>query len=379
MLNKKGFFRYFLLIFFAVLTGYTFLIRASFYNDEGEGVRPGVRIISEKLAGDYALFRLLEQGVSPREAYQPENISSFLHKTLHIKGDFFSYASAVKSFLVVPSLQNPYLIFSEVWFFWGLFLFGAALYTFLPLKMALLLMFALPAPFLCFATGGWGLLMAAGIILALTLPEGYPKAAGFFGALCLIEPLSFFAVLAVFLIRRQKKTALVCSAVAGILLFFSLQRYGITAFTEAFKAAFAHLKNYPADMMSLTSLLYRSGLPLFFALTVQMAVAGIIIYFSYALLLKSSCPQAVQDAYLCAALCLISPFASLGDYGLLYAGAAFLIRDMDARGALKGDHAFLLLAFSSIYLELFCVSLTGASIHFWLAVGLLLISYRRSY
>ncbi len=381
MQTEKKFLQYFFLVFFAVLTGYSFLIRASFYDEEGMPrlKKNGFEIVGENLAGDYALFRLLEQKVSAPEAYQSEKISSFLHKIVHVNGRFYSFASPMKAFVSVPFLQLSYNDFVETWGFWGILLFGTALYTLLPLKKTVPLMFAFPAAFLSFSTGGWGVFIAAAVILALTLTEDYPKWAGFFAALCIVEPVAFIFIAAVFLCRRQKKAAVFCIGMGLSLLILSWIRYQPAAFKAALSGAWTLLSETPCRFASFASALSCNGMSLTGALIWQILLLFAVVYFGVQLFLRPSCPQAVQDAYLCAAICLASPFTSLGDYGLLYAGIAFLLRDSEGRGFLKGDYFFLLIAFASVYLEPFFFVVTGGSIQIFLSIALLWISYRRSY
>lgn len=381
MQTEKKFFQYFFLVFFALLTGYSFLVRVSFYDEEGMSrvQRNDLEIIGENLAGDYALFRLLEQKVPAQEAYQSEKISSFLRKTVHVNERFHSFASPMKSFVFVPFLQLSYNDFFGTWIFLGILFFGMALYTLLPLKETLPLMFAFPAAFLSFATGGWGVFAAAAVILALTLTEDYPKWAGFFAALCIVEPIVFIIIAAVFLCRRQKKAAVFCIGMGTALVLLSWIRYQPAAFKEALSRAWTVLSETPCRFVSFASVLSCNGMSLTGALILQALLVVAVVYAGVRLFLKHSCPQAVQDAYLCAAICLASPFTSLGDYGLLYAGIAFLLRDSEARGFLKGDYGFLLIAFASIYLEPFFFVATGGSIQIFLSIVLLWISYRRSY
>ncbi len=377
---EKKLYQYLFLVFFAFLTGYTFLIRASFYDEDGfpRQNQGAFRVIGENLAGDYAFFRLLERKTDPSKAVQPDEISAFLKKTTQIDGRFHSFASPMKAFLSVPFLPLPYDAFRETWTFWGLVLFGFALYSLFPLKKTLLLMFAFPAAFLSFATGEWGVLVASGVILALTLTEDYPKAAAFFAALCVIEPVAFVAILAVFIARRHTKTALYGSVSGLLIVWLAWMRYGTEAFKQAFLSAWNVLSAQPCLLASFSSTLVCNGVALSVALTAQFFLVTAIIFAGVKLFRKASCPQAVQDAYVCAALCLISPFSGLGDYGMLYAGIAFLLRDMDVRGFLKGETSFLFVAFFSIYLEKFWMGLTGSSIQMWLAVALLMIACRRS-
>lgn len=107
--TEKKVFQYVFLILFAAMTGYTFLLRAAFYNEEGLPRQPGIlRVMGENLAGDYALFRLLENKTPPQEAYQSEKISDFLYKTAHVNDHFVSFASPMKSFVFVPWLSAAY-------------------------------------------------------------------------------------------------------------------------------------------------------------------------------------------------------------------------------------------------------------------------------
>lgn len=381
MNSERKIAEYVFLICFAFLTGYALLVRSSFYEEDGvpRMQKEQLRIVGENLAGDYGAARLLEQRLPPAEAYKSEKISFFLSKTSNTEKPFYSFICPVKVFLFVPFLQLPYTGFFEVWQFWGLFWLGAALYTFLPLKKALLMMFALPAYFVAFSTGGWGAFAAAAVIFALTLSDDYPKTAGFAGALCLAEPICFIFVLGSFVVRRQKKSALICSAIGAALLLLTAGRYGLSSLKEAFLSAWNALKVSPCALSSLTSALSCSGMPLALALVLHGAVIAGVVFYCVRLFRKTACPQAVQDAFLCAGACLASPFTVLGDYGLLYAGIAFYYRDCSIRGMLKGDFPFLLIAFSSIYADAFFSVAAGASLHLVLALALTGMAYRRSY
>lgn len=381
MNSEKKIGEYVFLAFFAFLTGYALLLGSSFYEEDGMPCiqKESLRIVGENLAGDYGAGRLLEQKIPPADAYNSEKISEFLENTLNTDKPFYSFISPVKTFLIVPFLQLPYIGFFEKWQFWGLFLFGAALYTFLPLKKTLLMMFACPAYFLAFSTGGWGVFAAAAVIFALTLSDDYPKTAGAVGALCLAEPVCFICVLGSFVVRRQKKAAAVC-LFSGILLFLmAWMRYGGRAYSTAFATVWDLFKAYPASFSSFSSSLMVGGFPLWPALLSHCAMMAAVIYWGVRLFRKSSCPQAVQDAYLCAAICLFSPFTVPGDYGILYAGTAFFFRDCYVRGMSKQDFLFLLAAFSSPYLENVFTDLAGASLQLVLALLLTRMAYRRSY
>ena len=200
----------------------------------------------------------------------------------------------------------------------------------------------------------------------------------FFAALCMVEPIAFILVTAAFFFRRQRKAAWTAVCLGGAFIGAGLARYGLEAFGGALKAAWSVLSETPCLLTSFSSALMCSGVPLVLAMILQAALSFWIVYSGVRLFFKPFCPQTVQDAYLCASLCLISPFTSLGDYGLLYAGIAFLFRDQKARGFLKGDFPFLLAAFLSIYLEGFWMRFSGTSFQLFLAVALLLISCRRS-
>ncbi len=378
---EKKLFQYLFLILFAAMTGYTFLLRATFYNEEGFPYEKGsvLRIMGENLAGDYALFRLLENKTPPKEAYQSRNISDFLYKTAHVDSHFSSFASPMKSFVFVPWLSVAYDVFCETWICWGIFLFGVALYSMFALPKALLLMFALPAAFLSFTTGGWGVYAAAGTILALVLADDYPKWSGFMTALCIVEPLVFMLILLAFILRKQKKAAFYGIGGGAVILMFSVMRYGSDAFKTAWLSAVKTLTDRPCSFSSLYGILSCEGFPAIFALIFQVLIGIAVLYGAVKLLLNPSCPQAVQDAYLCAAGCLISPFFYLSDFGLMYAGVAFLLKDSDQRGFLKGDGLFFMAAFCSIYMESIFSEYTIAPFQLFLAFWLLFVSYRRRY
>lgn len=378
---EKKLFQYLFLILFAAMTAYTFLLRATFYNEEGFPHVKGsvLRIMGENLAGDYALFRLLENKTPPEEAYQSKNISDFLYKTAHVDGHFSSFASPMKSFVFVPWLSVAYDVFCETWIFWGIFLFGVALYSMFALPKALLLMFALPAAFLSFATGGWGVYAAAGTMLALVLADDYPKLSGFLAALCLVEPLVFLLIALALILRQQRKAAFYSLGFGTLLIVCSVMRYGADAFKSAWLSAVKILADRPCSFSSLYGILSCEGASPFFAIAIQSLIGIVVLCGAVKLLLKPSCPQAVQDAYLCAAGCLISPFFCLADFGLLYAGVAFLLKDSEQRGYLKGDGLFFIAAFCSVYVETLLSEYTAAPFQFFLAVWLLFVSYRRRY
>lgn len=379
--TDKKIFQYLFLIFFAAMTGYTFLLRTAFYNEEGFPRAQGssFRIIGENLAGDYAVFRLLEKKTPPEQAYQKENISDFLYKTAHVDNRFISFASPMKSFLSVPWLSMDYNSFCETWIFWGLVLFGLSLYTLFPITKTLLLMFALPVAFLSFTTGGWGVYAAAGVIFALSLADRHPKWAGFFAGLCIIEPVLFILLATAFFARKQKKVLFISMGVAGAIVVLSLMRYGFEAFTASFKAGLIELYDKPCVFSSLFSILYCSGISIITASVLQILLAGGIIFAGIKLFRQPLCPSYVQNAYLCAAGCLISPLFYLADFGLFYAGIAFLLKDSEQRGFLKGDILFFTAAFSSIYFESYFIQFSDMSFQMLLSVFLLFISYRRSY
>lgn len=379
--TEKKLFQYIFLIFFAAMTAYTFLLRTSFYNEDGlpRTEQSVVRVMGENLAGDYALFRLLEDKLPPKEAYQSEKISEFVYRTVHVNDRFVSFASPMKSFVFVPWLPLTYDKFCETWIFWGLFLFGLALYSLFPLTKALLLMFALPAGFLSFISGGWGLYAAAGVIFAFSLAEDHPKWAGFFGALCVIEPITFVLVFAALICRKQKMAACYSAIVAAAIVFLSVLRYGGDAFIYALTSAVDALGDNPCGFSSLFSLLRCSGVSSAVAVVLQMLLIIGVLYGAVRLIREKKCCPAVQNAYLCAAGCLISPFFYLADFGLLYAGVAFLIKDSEQRGCLKGDVYFFAAAFASIYLESFFIRQIGAPFQLILSVWLLFVAYRRRF
>ncbi len=381
METEKKVFQYVFLLLFAVMTAYTFLLRAAFYDEEGMPREESgyLRVIGENLAGDYALFRLLENKTPPAEAYQSGRISNFLYKSARVDNSFVSFASPMKSFVFVPWLSVDYYGFFETWIFWGILLFGIALYSLFPLSQTLLLMFALPAGFLGFLTGGWGIYAAAGVILTLCLAERHPKWAGFFGGLCIIEPVTFVLVAAALMFRRQTKAAVYCCIIAAAIVFFSLTRYGPEAFSSALFAALKALESKPCLFSSWIALLLCSGVSFIPAAVFQGAAVAAVLFGAVRLMRTPSCRPFVQNAYLCAAACLISPFFYVSDFGLLYAGVAFLLKDSEQRGCLKGDIFFFVAAFSSIYLESFFLRYMGTPFQVVLSVWLLLTAYRRRY
>ena len=379
--TEKKIFQYVFLILFAAMTGYTFLLRTAFYNEDGLPREKGssLRVMGENLAGDYALFRLLENKVPPAEAYQSEKISDFLYKNVHVNDHFVSFATPMKSFVFVPWLSLTYNEFCETWILWGIFLFGIALYSLFPVTKAVFLMFALPAGFLSFVTGGWGVYAAAGVILALSLAEKHPKWSGFFGTLCIVEPLIFVLVVTALFVHKQKRAAVYCSVAALTVVFICSMRYGNDVFVAALKAAFNAVSESPCSFSSLIALLLCNNVAFVPAMILQCILIIAVLYSTVRLMLMQSCPHLVQNAYLCAAGCLISPFFGLADFGLLYAGVAFLIKDAEERGFLKGDVLFFVSAFASIYFENFFLLQTGTHFQFVLAIWMLFIAYRRRF
>lgn len=379
--TEKKIWHYLFLIVIALATGYTFLLRSACYDESGKPKTTefSMRIVGENLAGDYALFRLLEEGKTPREAYQRENISAFVADRMKVDNRFVSFANPVKAFLSVPFLPLPYTAFFDTFLLWGMFAFGAALYAMFPLRQSLLLIFALPVVFLNFILGGWGVYMTAFALLALALADEYPKRAGVFCALCLMEPVVFAGILAAYVLRKQKTAAVSAVCFAAVLTVCATARYGADAFAAAFGSAVRALRERPCSFSSVAGILMCDHTPAGWAVAVQTAIAAGALYATYRLLVSDKCAPAVQDACLCGALCFVSPFFILSDYALFYAGIAFLIKDSLRRGLLKGDGGLLIAAFASIYLESIVAPHIGAPFQTIPAAWLVFAAYRRRF
>lgn len=381
MSTEKKVFQYLVLIVFAALTGYTFLLRATLYNEEGlpkEQVPVFARVISENLAGDYALFRMLERGDSPQKAYDSGEQSAFVAKAVHAGGDFASFAAPTKSFIFVPWISMPYGMFAETWIFWGVFFFGVALYSLFPLGQALLLMFALPAAYMSFSSGSWGLLMGAAVILSLVLAENRPKLSGFFTGLTMAEPLIFTIVFGLLIVRRQKKAAAVAGVFGLVILAASVWRYGGNAFAAALNAAWAQTAALPCGFLSVFSMSLCDGLPVWGAAFLQAAMVAGIIFYGARLFRRPLCPPEIQNAYAVAGAVLIMPFTQVGDYALLYAAFAFLLKDAENRGFLRGDIFWFVILFMSVFIDAYFLPAAGFSVQLFLAAVILYLSFRRS-
>ncbi len=379
--TEKRIWHYLFLIVIALTTGYTFLLRSAGYDESGKPKTAEIpmRIIGENMAGDYALFRLMEEGTKPQEAYRRENVSAFVADRMKVDGRFVSFANPVKAFLAVPFLTLPYSAFFDTFLLWGMFAFGAALYAMFPLRQSLLLMFAFPVAFLNFTLGGWGVFVTAFALLALALADEFPKRAGMFCALCLMEPIVFAGVLAAYVLRKQKKAAVSAVCFAAFLTLCALARYGAGAFGTAFGAAMRALTERPCSFSSVAGILMCGGMSAGAAVAVQTVIAVGVLCAACRLLVNGKCAPAVQDACLCGALCFVSPFFYLSDYALLYAGIAFLIKDSLHRGLLKGDGWLLAAAFASIYLEGIVAPRVGAPFQMILAAWLVFAAFRRRF
>ncbi len=379
--DSKKLYKYLFLIFFACLTGYTFLLRASFYDESGapKGQYATLRVIGENLAGDYGTFRLLEDGAKPVDAYNPQTVSKYLRKSARVTASFSPVASPMKAFVFVPWLSMSYDAFFETWIFWGVFLFGVALYALFGLADALLLMFALPAAYLSFAGGGWGVYAAAAVMLALSYARARPKLAGFFGALCVVEPVVFCAVLTALVAQKRRKAAIVCAAGGTAVVLLTWGRYGASAFSESFSAVFRLLSDKPQAFASWFAIFSESGFGSVFSAAAQLAAIAVVCRVCVEIFKRENCPLAVQNACVCAGTCVASPIMTLSDYGLLYAGVAFLLYDVCRRGFIRGDKIVFTAAFASVFLEAACLNYLGVSFLPVLAAVMLGETARRSY
>lgn len=379
--DSKKSYKYLFLILFACLTSYTFLLRAAFYDESGtpKGQYVTLRVIGENLAGDYGAFRLLEDGRPPAEAYNPQIVSKYLRQSARVTAFFSPIASPMKSFILVPWLSLPYDAFFETWIFWGLFLFGTALYALFGLADALLLMFALPAAYLSFVGGGWGVYAAAAVILALSYARARPKLAGFFGALCIAEPIVFCAVLTAFIVQKRRKAAVVCLAGGVAIVLLAWGRYGPSAFSESFAATFRLLSDKPQAFVSWFAIFRESGFGNVTAAAFQFLAIVAVCFGGVQIFKRENCPLAVQNAYICTGVCVASPIMTLSDYGLLYAGVAFLLYDVYGRGFIRFDRILFTAAFVSVFFEAAFLNYFGASFQPVLAAVMLGESVRRSY
>ena len=354
MSTEKRFFQLVLLFLIGAMTVYTLLLRSAMYNEDGlpRLESSALRVIGEDAAGDFAAFRLLES--SPADAYDSAVQTAYLRNKMQSRGTFAAFASPVKAFIAVPFLPLPYTGYFDTVFFWGFFLFGVALYALFPLRISVLLLAALPAAFLNFAFGGFGLYVAACAVLSLMLAENCPKRAGFFGGLLAAEPLMFALVLFAFAFRKQKKALMT--------------------------AAFQALKATPCRFVSPAGILLCGGASPFVAILFQTACMLYVFSIGYKLFFKYRFKsEAVQNAFLCAASVLLTPVAAAGDGALLSAAVAFLLYDSERRGYLKADLPLFVLAFGAIFFDGVWAAKIGVSMQTVIAVLLPLACQRRAY
>lgn len=380
MTTEKRIVQLLVLLFVGAITVYTLLLRSAMYNEDGfvRTDSTALRIVGEDAAGDYALFRLLES--TPEKAYDSAAQTAYIHEKTQASGRFAAFASPVKALIAVPFLPLPYTGYFDTVFFWGFFLFGVALYALFPLRLAVPMLAALPAAFLNFAFGGFGLYVAACAVLSLMLADEYPKRAGFFGGLLSAEPLMFALVLFAFACRKQKKALTSALLFGGFLLIAAGMRYGFGVYAASFSAAFQALNTAPCRFVSLAGMLLCSGASPFVAGVFQFAVAVWTIWTGYVLFFKRpSVSLAVQNAFLCAAGVLLMPVAAAGDGALLSAAVAFLLFDSERRGYLKADLPVFVLAFGAIFFDGVLFSKIGISSQTVVAVLLPLACQRRAY
>lgn len=380
MSTEKRFFQLVLLFLIGAMTVYTLLLRSAMYNEDGlpRLESSALRVIGEDAAGDFAAFRLLES--SPADAYDSAVQTAYLRNKMQSRGTFAAFASPVKAFIAVPFLPLPYTGYFDTVFFWGFFLFGVALYALFPLRISVLLLAALPAAFLNFAFGGFGLYVAACAVLSLMLAENCPKRAGFFGGLLAAEPLMFALVLFAFAFRKQKKALMTAALVGGFLLIAAGMRYGFAAYGAAVSAAFQALKAAPCRFVSPAGILLCGGASPFVAILFQTVCVLYVFSIGYKLFFKYRFKsEAVQNAFLCAASVLLTPVATAGDGALLSAAVAFLLFDSEHRGYLKADLPLFVLAFGAIFFDGMLAAAVGMSAQTAIAVLLPLACRRRAY
>ncbi len=380
MTTEKRVIQILVLLFVGVITVYTLLLRSAMYNEDGlvRTDSAALRIVGEDAAGDYALFRLLES--APETAYDFAAQTAYVHEKTQANGRFAAFASPVKALIAVPFLPLPYAGYFDTVFFWGFFLFGIALYALFPLRLAVPMLAALPAAFLNFAFGGFGLYVAACAVLSLMLADEYPKRAGFFGGLLAAEPLMFALVLFAFACRKQKKALTAALLFGGFLLIAAGKRYGFNVYAASVVAAFQALKAAPCRFVSLAGVLLCGKASPFVAEVFQFAVAVWTISTGYVLFFKRPpVSRAVQNAFLCAACVLLTPVAAMGDGALLSAAVAFLLFDSERRGYLKEDLPLFVLAFGAIFFDGVLAAQIGMSAQTAIAVLLPLACRRRAY
>lgn len=367
-----------LLLFFGWLAVYAAGMRLSVYDENGLPKKSDsvFRVAGEDAAADYAAFKLME--TEPDKAFDPERQTAYLAETVGTKGTFFSFASPAASFLAVPFLPMPYPQFYATVTLWGIFCFSIAMYSIFPLIGAVLMTAALPAVFFNAVYGGTGLFVSAAVVIVLVYGGEKPKTAGVFGGLSVFSPIVFALTAAVLLFRRQKKTLAFFAGTGCCLLLAAAARYGLSVFPAALRTAFHAIENQPCRFPSVAGSYLCAGGGSFFAVLFQFFSAAVVLYGVNVLFHRRICPPEIQNAYFCAGVLLVAPFAEYGDLALFAAAAAFLLRDCEKRRYAKRDVFFFVLTGAGILLNPFVQALTGASIFFFLNGAVLLICMRRS-
>ena len=379
--SEKKFLKYAFFIFFALLMAYTALLRSSLYDIEGlpKNETSLLRLSGENAAADYALLGLLEKDRNSQEAYAPANQSKYMEVNVGTKGRFASISSPTLPFLIVPWQGEGYGDFHSTWSIWGIFLFSVSLYALFSFKKALFLTFAMPAVFFGLAFGGWGLYVSAAFILSLNYSKSHPVWAGIFAGLTVILPFYYFILLFVLFYRKDIRAGSLALLFGMFIFYMASVRYGLASYGNAWNAAVLEFSLHPCTFMTLSSALMCSGFPSLTAYFVQLVADAYIIYYGICLLHRKTTPAFVMNAYLCGAALFMTPFAFSGDYVLMYAMIAFLLKDSEKRGFLRGEKVWIALAFLLPFIDAYVVMAANVSLGLILLPVFLHICWKRSY
>lgn len=343
--------KYIFLIIFAFLNCYMLFNLSAMYRLDGHFKKeiPSV-IIGGQTAGDYSVANMLESQ-KKNQAYNPKQQIGVLEGKFGYKGVTFSNSNPIRSFLIVPFLQNNLISFFNILCFISFFLFFVSIYCLFSWKISFLLSISLPVLCIAFSQGIFELFLASILLFLITNHPRNLYVKAFLGGLLSANICIFISYLIILMFNKNYKVLRYTILFFSIFFFLSIYRYDFDSFACWIQMSTKLLKSAPFLFDSFLSYFFKSSCNLFTILFFCIFSVIAIFFVSKSIINNQNANQCMKICEIILITLMLNPWLTGADFVYLGIVVLVYIYDCEERGWLYIDKVSICLYFSVIFLD----------------------------